>query len=217
MKRYFISGLIILLPLLITFWIISFIVNFITRPFERAAIAILENFSAFKHGFGTFSESEVVVILSKILILLFLVFFLIVIGVICRSVFISSLLFLTDKVLSSTPFINRVYGACKDFTTALFSSKSKSFSEVVLVPYPSPAHLAIGLITGEIKNEVIPNNEEQMVSVLIPGTPNPTVGFALLYRKEQIIHIDMKPEDALKFIMSCGSVVPPNFLQGMGQ
>ena len=212
MKKYFLSGLVILLPLVITYWVIKLVLNTITGPFEQIVTGSLAHYNLFQTGFWIFSQAEMITIITKVLILISLVLLLAIVGFTVRWAFFKTFFYLIEKVCIATPFLNKIYGASKDFTEAIFSPKSKSFSQVVLVPYPSPAHKAIGLVTGEFHNQVIDNNEEVIYAVLIPGTPNPLMGFILYYTPKQITFLDITAEEALKFVISCGSSVPDSFL-----
>ena len=200
MKKQFFAGLIILLPLVITYWIIKFITLAITGPFENLASTIL-----IQTGFA--EDSFLLHLLSTFLILLALTLIILTVGLVGRWFVVHSFLQLIDKILHQLPFVNKVYLSCKDFTVALFSPKSDSFSQVVLVPFPSSSNRSIGLVTSQFKNEVLDTHADELISVLIPGTPNPTVGFLLMFSKNQVVFTDMRVEEALKYVMSCGSVV----------
>lgn len=207
MKRHFVAGLIILLPLVITYWIFTLLVNCITTPFESLVFNIFDYFSLFTAP-SSGNVHIAVLVVAKLLIIFFLFIVLVLFGYLAKRFFVRHLIAVTDKFFLLFPFVNRIYKATKEFTTAIFSPKVESFSKVVLVPYPSANHLAVGFITGQIEKNQFPNSQEDMISVLIPGTPNPTVGFALFFKRSAIIYVDVSPEEALKFVMSCGSAAP---------
>ena len=77
-----------------------------------------------------------------------------------------------------------------------------------MVPFPRPDVFAIGLISRDSPEICSHTLDEDLVSVLIPTTPNPTTGFLLMYKRKDLILLDMKPEDAIKYIVSCGVIVP---------
>src|SRR6185295_6334992 len=201
MRKHFFAGLIILLPLVITYWIIKFILRVITGPFQNFATSILEYIGA-PHE-GLLADA-----LGTVLILFGLVAIILAIGAMGRWMVVHYLFHFLDYLLHALPFVNKIYLSCKDFTTALFSPKSDSFSQVVLVPFPSANHRSIGLVTSEFKNQVMDDRTDDFISVLIPGTPNPTVGFLLLFSKKQLTFTDMRVDEAIKYVMSCGSVLP---------
>jgi uncharacterized membrane protein len=105
--------------------------------------------------------------------------------------------------------VNKIYKACQDVVQSLFSSSSKSFSQVVFVPYPNAHNLSIGLmIRDSVKIKHNQRDYEELVSVFVPGTPNPSVGFMLMFKREQLTFVNMKVDEAMKFVVSCGVVMP---------
>ncbi len=80
-----------------------------------------------------------------------------------------------------------------------------------MVPFPKPGNYMIGLIAREAPEACSEKMNEELISVLIPTTPNPTTGFLVMYKKEELIFLDMKPEDAIKFIVSCGVIIPGSY------
>jgi len=213
MKKHFVAGLIILLPLAITYLIIKFIINLITDPFHEFVTSLLLNYN----GFGLFSHEELINIVSKLLIIAFLFGFILLIGLIGRWFIFRSIIYVSDKILHAIPFVNRVYLACKDFTEAIFSPKAGSFNRVVLVPFPSIGQLSVGLVASEFKNNLISVDNDEFITVLIPGTPNPTIGFLLMFKKSQVISVDIKVQEALKYVMSCGSALPDYMVKRITQ
>lgn len=207
-KKHVVAGLIILLPIAITYWIIKFIINLITHPFEEFVQLALTRLHVLSDGFGIFTHEQIISVLSKILVIITLFVLILLVGLIARWFFFRSFFHLADAILHKIPVVSKVYLACKDFTSALFSPKEGSFSQVVLVPFPSAEHLSVGLVTSEFKNEVLHTAQDTFISVLIPGTPNPTIGFLLMFSRKQVIFTDMKVDEAVKYVMSCGSVAP---------
>lgn len=104
-----------------------------------------------------------------------------------------------DKLIKKIPVINKIYKAIQDVINTIFSSKSSSFKQVVLVPYPNESSLSVGFITStENLSQNIDSELNQKVAVFVAGAPNPTVGFILLYPKDEIIYINMKVEEAFR-------------------
>ncbi len=205
MKQRFLTGLIIILPVTITVWVISFLVRLCTKPFETAAAAILEKFNLFQTGWWIFSEEQVVHAATTIFILISLVVVLFVIGYIGQWVFFHVVIKWIDRMMLQVPLVNKVYRACREFTDVLFSPKSTSFSQVVWSPFPTPQQGAIGLVTNEVLLPM-PNGEKRpFTAVLIPGTPNPTVGFLIMCPKETITPTPLGIDTAMKWVISCGS------------
>ena len=208
MKRLFIAGLIILLPIAFTYWVAIFFIGIVTGPFVELAQDILSNIPFLANGFWIFSEPQLLSFLSKFFILIFLMGLLCLVGYVGRLVFFRTLLYFGDRLLRKIPFVRKIYSACKDFTEALFTPKSGSFSQVVLVPFPARGQLGMGLVTSEFSSSLLQKEKKEYVSVLLPGTPNPTIGFVLIFDKKDVIYIDLKPDEALKYLISAGSSTP---------
>lgn len=205
MKKYFIPGLVILLPLALTVSIVLFIFNVLTEPFVGLFQGFLDRFGLLDKGFLFFSAYEIQIIVSKILILIFLFFFTVLLGFLGRWVFIHYLLRFWDQIMKRIPFVRNVYKTSQDVINTLFSSTSDSFSQVVLVPFPNKDTYCMGFVARTIE---APDHmkENELVAVFIPTTPNPTSGFLSLVPKKNVTVLDMRVEDGVKFVVSCGTI-----------
>jgi uncharacterized membrane protein len=146
---------------------------------------------------------------SKALILFILSGFITLIGLFGKLFLIDFFFRLGDYLLHQLPFVKTIYKACQDVVHSLFSPSSKKFSQVVFAPFPNSDSLSLGLVANEeigVKNSQ--EESEQLISVFIPGTPNPSVGFMLMFKREQLLFVSMKVEEAMKFIVSCGIIMP---------
>jgi uncharacterized membrane protein len=208
MKKYFLTGLAILLPLAVTITVLVFVINFLTEPFMGAVSSVLRRFHIAENGFLFLSCEQIVRYTSKFLILLLLFILTIGLGIVTRWFVIRSALNLGDKILHRIPLVNTVYKTTQDIIKTLFISDKNTFKQVVMVPFPRPDVYAVGLIARESPEACSDVIGEALVSVLIPTTPNPTTGFLLMYKQKDLIYLDMKPEDAIKYIVSCGVIVP---------
>ncbi len=208
MKKFFITGLVILLPLAVTIGILIFIVNFLTKPFVGFVSSFLAKFDIINRGILFLSPEQTVKYGSQLLILGMLFFFTILLGFIARWFFIKSLISLSDKVLHRIPLVNKVYKTSQEIIKTIFDSDKNSFQQVVMAPFPHPGSYVIGLVSRESPGMCSTAADAALLSVLIPTTPNPTTGFLLMYKKEELIFLDMKPEDAIKYIVSCGVITP---------
>jgi uncharacterized membrane protein len=208
MKKYFSTGLGILLPAILTFLIIGFLINFLTRPFLTLTESLIIQSNIFTKPFLFFNESTLIIISSKLIILLAMVALIFIVGVIGKLFLIHYIFQFGDYLLNQVPVINKIYKGSKDVVNSLFSSSSNSFSQVVFVPFPSTNNLSIGLVTKDALLVNTGRGEEEVVPVYIPGTPNPTVGFMLMFKKHQLIYSTMKADEAMKFVVSCGIVMP---------
>ena len=208
MKKYFITGLVILLPLAVTVALVVFIVNFLTGPFMGMMSSFLQRFDIINQGLLFLSPEQTLKYGSELLILFCLVAFTLSLGMIARWFFFKSLITLSDRLLHKIPLVNKVYKTTQEIIKTIFVSDKNAFKQVVMVPFPKPDTYALGLISStspQVCNDAVGH---EMLSVLIPTTPNPTTGFLIMYKKEEIRYIDMKVEDAIKYIVSCGVITP---------
>lgn len=209
MKKYFITGLVILLPLTVTIAVVVFILNFLTKPFMGLVMNILSKTEISRLNFGILSSEQVIKYGSQIIILICMFLLLIAVGFITRWFLFNALIKLSDKILHKIPIINKVYKTSQEIIKTLFISDKNSFKQVVLVPFPLEGSYSVGLVSRDspkICKETLNSND--LISVFVPTTPNPTTGFLLMFKKEDLIYIDMKTEDAIKYIVSCGVIVP---------
>lgn len=213
MKKYFITGLVILLPLAVTVAIVVFTVNFLTKPFIGLVSEFLKDFNLVNKGFLFLSREQVVLYGSKLLILICLFLFTILLGLIARWFFFKALLNLSDKILHKIPLVNKVYKTTQEIIKTIFVTDKSSFKQVVMVPFPKEGSYVMGLVSRESPKVCCEKTGSQLYSVLVPTTPNPTTGFLLMYKKEDMIFLDLKPEHAIKYIVSCGVITPEHGMQ----
>lgn len=208
MKKHFVTGLVILLPLVVTVAVLVFLINFLTQPFIGFVSSIFEDFHIINRGFLFLTPEQLIRYGSKVIILIFLFLITVGLGIITRWFVLHALLRIGDKILHRIPIVNTVYKTTQDIIKTLFVSDKNSFKQVVMVPFPRADVYVLGLISRE-SPEVCSNAvNENLISVLVPTTPNPTTGFLMMFRKEDLIYVDIKPEDAIKYIVSCGVIVP---------
>lgn len=206
MKKYFITGFVTLLPLVLTAMIALFVVNILTKPFQGLIEGILHYSRIFNDGFFIFNNQQVVRFFSQILALAFFFAAVFLVGFLGSRFILNYFFGLVDQLFHQIPLINRIYKACKDVVTNLFQTQKKGFGQVVLVPFPYQGLLVLGFVTDDVHFS-LKGNSDNLVSVFIPATPNPTMGFILLYKKEEVMKIDMKPEEAFKSLISCGAML----------
>jgi len=113
-----------------------------------------------------------------------------------------------EKVLHRIPLVRSVYGAIKHFAEIVFSEGGTSFKKVLLIEFPRPGLYSICFLTAEDVQEVQHRTGDDVVTVFMPTTPNPTTGFMMFVARKDTIELDMSVEEALKLIISLGVVVP---------
>jgi uncharacterized membrane protein len=209
MKKYLITGLVILLPLALTLVIVVFFFNLLTAPFVGVVKSLLGHYGLLDTGFGFLSSDQALQFVSQLIILVLLVFFTLGLGIIARWFFISYILKFWDKIFHRIPLIRPIYKTCQDIIKTIFVSKSKSFKQVVMVPFPNKDTYSIGLVTRDDISGIQKIPEDLLVAVFVPTTPNPTSGFLMMFKTEDLVYLDMKVEDAFKYVISCGVIMPP--------
>ncbi|MDF2549582.1 MAG: hypothetical protein K0S07_649 [Chlamydiales bacterium] len=206
MKKYFLTGLALILPLLITILVTRFVVNLLTDPFDEAVRVMIS------HRLGSLTpfKETLVFYLSRLFILLAIIAGVLLTGLLFRWYFVRRLLKTGETLLRQIPLVNKIYNACSETIKTLFDDTHQGFKEVVFVPFPYRGVLALGLLTEHAASQ------EEDVVVFVPGTINPANGFLLRFQRQDIIHTAIEVEDALKYIVSCGILFPAvKFKEGL--
>jgi len=204
MKKALATGIVILLPVILTVIFLSFLLNLLTNPFQGLI-------TSFFTALGIGHPTGTVLFLSRLIILALIGMLILCIGKIGQYYLVKYFLRTGESIIRQIPLVNKIYVSTKEVMKTIFSSESQSFSQVVMAPFPYSGSYCLGFITNDqlIQSSLAMPNE--LVSVFVPGTPNPTVGFVLLFPKKDLVFLDTKVEDALKFILSCGIMHPPAF------
>ncbi len=208
MKKYFITGLIILLPLALTLTIVNFVFNVLTGPFLGIVQAFFEQYHLFDEGFFLFTAIQLQKIVAKCLILASLFLIVIGLGLIARWFFFKTLIKYADYFVQRIPFVSSIYNTCQELIKTLFSPNKNAFKQVVLVKFPHANTYSIGLITKEDIPSLANTSHADAVAIFVPTTPNPTSGFLIMSKPEDLIYLNMKVEEAFKYILSCGVITP---------
>lgn len=208
MRKYFVTGLVILLPLAVTIAIVVFIVNFLTQPFIGLVSNFIQEFAIINKGILFLSPHQVIRYGSQFLILICLFLFTVGLGMIARWFFFKTLITLSDKILHRIPVVNKVYKTTQEIIRTIFVSDKNSFKQVVMVPFPRVGTYVVGIVSRDAPSMCDEAAGAEMISVLVPTTPNPTTGFLMMFKKSEVHYIDMKPEEAIKYIVSCGVITP---------
>ncbi|MFZ6862262.1 DUF502 domain-containing protein [Undibacterium sp. Ji67W] len=194
MRKYFITGLLILVPLAITAWVLHAVISTMDqsllllppewRPEKLVGFQFL--------GLGT--------------ILTLLIVF--VTGLLAQNFIGNYVVRLWEALLNRIPIVNSIYSSVKQVSDTLFSSSGNAFRKAVLIEYPRHGSWTIGFLTGVPGGDVVNHLQGEFVSVYVPTTPNPTSGFFLMVPKKDAIELDMSVDAALKYIVSMGVVAP---------
>lgn len=206
MKKHFITGLVILLPVVLTILIVVFLVDLLTGPFVGL---IDQALSSSQWGQAVEQIPGAIRVIhygTQILILVAIFFFTVVLGVVGRWFFVRYLIQVSDRVLHRIPIVNKVYRTSQEIIRTLFHSRADSFKQVVMVPFPYPGIYSVGFVASDGPTRCKAAVKSDLVSVFVPTTPNPTTGFLMMIPREQLVFIDMRVEEAVKFVISCGVI-----------
>ena len=133
-------------------------------------------------------------------------------GLVATNIFGQQLIVLWESLLSRVPFVKSIYSSVKQVSDTLFSDSGNAFRKAVLVQYPHHGSWTIAFVTGAPGGDVVNHLHGDYISVYVPTTPNPTSGFFLMMPKADVIELEMSVDEALKYIISMGTVVPKDHL-----
>ncbi len=194
-KKYLIAGVLVWLPITVTIWVFGYIIS-ATDRLSRLIPAKWQpvNYLGFDiPGLG-FAIAVAVLLIT---------------GVFAANVFGRKILEGWDSLLGRIPIVKSIYSGVKKVSESLLSDNSRSFKTPVLVPFPQSNIWTIAFISGSLPQAVVDGlPDEDYVSVYVPTTPNPTGGYYIMVRRSDVRELDMSVDDALKYIISLGMVMP---------
>lgn len=218
-KSYFLRGLAVLLPTIVTIGIFVWGYKFIQDNISRHIAFGLNRLITFVAGEAFVKDyldgraMGVALSAAGFLVALFIVF---IVGALLASVVGKSLWRMVEKFIMNTPFLRQVYPYVKQVTDFFLTGEEqkKMFSRVVAVEYPRKGIWSVGFVTGSGIEKVVNNVRKEFLTILIPTSPTPFTGFVIMVPKKQTIDLDMTIEEALRFTVS-GGVIAPGRKQGM--
>ena len=194
MKRYIITGLLIWAPLGITLWVLSFILGMMDQ-----SIMLLPNAWQPRALVG-FNIPGVGAVMTLLVVF--------ITGLLTANFIGQRLVRWWEALLHRIPVVRSIYQSVKQISDTVFSPSGQAFRQAVLVQYPRQGSWTIGFLTGTPGGEIADRLGDNMVSLYVPTTPNPTSGFFLMVPKSDVLELDMSVEDALKYLISMGVVAP---------
>ncbi len=196
-QRMFIAGILALLPLVVSFYLIYFL------------FTTLDNF------LGNFLEARVGrelpgagFLVSILLVLL--------VGFLTTNLLGKRLLNWGESLIQKIPLIKGIYASTKQIVDAFSSRGKDAFKQVVLLEYPRPGIYALGFVSGPAQGEIQFKTQESLINVFVPTTPNPTSGMLVMIPQHALIPLDMSVEDGLKVLISGGIASPSDNFSRMG-
>ncbi len=200
LRRYFVAGILLLLPTAVTVWLVWRIVAVVEGGVQRLMerISLVERINLVYHpGYG-------------FLVVLAVVFSA---GLIATNVIGRKLVRFFEGFVARIPFISKVYLTVEQIRDAFKGREHTLFQSVAVVEYPHPGLYTICFVTSTAKGEVQHKTKEEVVCVFIPTTPNPTSGFLIFAPKDGLIPLSMTVEEAMKLVISGGALVPEHRME----
>jgi len=195
MKKYLITGLLIWIPLVITIWVLKLIVD----TLDQTLLLLPDQFRT-ERWLGVYVPGMGVIMTLVIVVLT---------GVFAANFLGERLVRLWHEILHRIPVVNSIYSSVKQVSDTLFSSSGQAFRKALLVQWPREGMWTIAFLTGVPGGDVVSHLKGDYVSVYVPTTPNPTGGYFVIVARGDVIELDMSVDQALKYIISMGVVVPP--------
>lgn len=203
LKGYFVTGLLIWIPVIVTLWVVSFVIGHLDGWIEL----LPEEFQPR--------------IMGKIFPGLGVITFVVILlgtGVFAANVFGQKILDFWDRVLSNIPIVKSIYISVKKVSDTLLSDTGQSFKTPIWVRFPHQEAWALAFVVGEVSQNIQHElkaegvdeliKEDEYLSVYVPTTPNPTSGYFIMVRQKDTRQANMTVDEALKYIISLGIVAP---------
>ncbi len=203
LRNSFFAGVVVATPITVTAWLVYTFVNFVDNSL-KPRIPDIYNPETYLREVPGIPEGFAIPGLG----LVFAVLVLTMLGAFARNFFGRGLLAAGERLVAGLPVVRNIYGALKQLVETIASRQENSFKEVALVEYPRKGLYALAFVTADAKGEVRRRLGGSYVGVFIPTTPNPTSGFILYAKRDEIQVLDMTVEEGAKLIISAGLVSP---------
>ncbi len=203
LRAYFLAGVLVTAPLAVTIALASWLVDFVDSrvvpliPQKYNPDTYLKDIVGFEIGLPGLG----LIVLGIVITL---------VGALTAGFLGRMVLRSYENLLNRMPVIRSVYGATKQVLETVLRRQSRAFRQAVLVEYPRRGIWAVGFITGTTGGEVQHLVADRLINIFLPTTPNPTSGFLLFVPSEDLIHLDMSVEEAIKMVISAGIITPPD-------
>jgi len=197
LKRYFITGLLVVVPLYITVYVFLILARAMDGVFNILPEPLRPQTLLPYHipGIG----------------IVFTLLGILLVGLLTQNFAGKKLVALGERLLTRIPFLRMVYNATKQFMETFFNQEHQGFRKVVLIEFPRKGIHSMGFMTSKVNGEIkYKTTNEPAICVFVPTTPNPTSGYFAVVPEKDVIYLDMKVEDAFKVIMTGGMVIPNN-------
>ena len=182
LRKYFFSGLLVVVPIALTVYILIILIKFTDRFYPTSVLPF------YIPGFG--------IIITFCIIIL--------VGVVTTNYLGKKLVAVGEMIIARIPLVKEIYHSIKQIAEAMFTMEDKSFRRVVLIEYPRRGIYTMVFVTGVTKGEIQAKTQQKLLNVFVPTTPNPTSGFYLMVPEDDVIELDLSTEEAFRLIVSGG-------------
>jgi len=193
-KKYLIAGLLVWIPLAITFWLLDVIISTMDQTL------LLLPTSWRPDALLPFHIPGIGLLLSLLIVL--------ATGVLAANIIGERLLRWWHGLLNRIPIVRSIYSSVKQISDTLLATRGQSFRKVVMIEFPQRGQWTLAFVVGSPGATVVAATAADVITVYVPTAPNPTSGYVLVVRPEEVREVDISVDDALKFHISLG-VVPP--------
>lgn len=201
LRQYFITGLLVWLPMGITVWVLLWLVGILDGIF----LGVLGAAEAMIPGLGPIAERLRHIPGLGVILVAIVIFGT---GLFVANMFGQWWLRQWDKLMTRIPVVRSIYSSVKQVSDTLFSGSGQAFSKALLIQYPRQGAWTIAFLTGKPGGEVARHLDGDYLSVYVPTTPNPTSGFFLMVPRADVVELKMSVDEALKYVISMGVVAP---------
>lgn len=197
-RNVFITGLLITLPIALTWFILQFLLNNFDALSPVFTNILIQLGAPIPEGYRIPFLGLVVTLLIVLIV-----------GWLTTNFFGKKVFQIGELLIEKIPFVRRVYKGSKQVVSSIAEADTSAFRKVVLIEFPRRGLLAIGFVTGESRGEVQELTRENMLNVFVPTMPNPTSGFLIFSPLEELTEVSMTIEEGIKYVVSGGLVAPP--------
>jgi len=194
-RNVFITGLLITLPIALTYFILQFLFKNLDALSPVFTKVLIDLGAPIPEGYRIPALGLVITLLIVLAV-----------GWFTTNFFGKRLILLGENIVGKIPFVRRIYKGSKQVVQSIAHADTRAFRKVVLIEFPRRGMLAIGFVTGEARGEVQKNTCDDILNVFVPTMPNPTSGFLVFAPPEELTEIDMSIEDGVKYVVSGGIV-----------
>jgi len=205
LRNSFLTGVVVIAPVGLTVWLIWSVIGWV----DGVVLPFVPSRYQPENILNTFLGLDIQLQLRGLGVVFFLIFTTFV-GWLAKGLLGRSLIRSAERFVNRMPVVRSIYSGVKQIAETVFSQADRSFETACIVQYPRKGIWAVGFISTSAKGEIRArvNDAQNLLSVFVPTTPNPTSGFLLFFPAEDVIELDMSIEDAAKLVISAGLVYP---------